>query len=59
MWNDEDNNPYGDDFDRRDSFTSSIDNASPSSQCACLFISLLLLTNCNHARGHSPQLVSI
>ncbi|KAJ4407844.1 Sorting nexin, cytoplasm-to-vacuole targeting pathway/endosomal sorting [Gnomoniopsis sp. IMI 355080] len=31
MWNDEDNNPYGDDFDRRDSFTSSITNsASPN-----------------------------
>ncbi|CAN8096363.1 unnamed protein product [Discula destructiva] len=28
MWNDEDNNPYGDDFDRRDSFTSSITNST-------------------------------
>ncbi|KAF3770575.1 hypothetical protein M406DRAFT_285322 [Cryphonectria parasitica EP155] len=32
MWNDEDNNPYGDDFDRRDSFTSSIDNPSSPGQ---------------------------
>lgn len=32
MWNDEDNNPYGSSFDRRDSFTSSSANpASPSS----------------------------
>lgn len=39
MWNDEDNNPYGDDFDRRDSFNSSITNpTSPSShECAYLF----------------------
>lgn len=29
MWNDEDNNPYGDSFDRRDSFTSS--TANPTS----------------------------
>ncbi|ROV89262.1 hypothetical protein VSDG_09078 [Cytospora chrysosperma] len=32
MWNDEDNNPYGDSFDRRDSFTSSIDPTSPTAQ---------------------------
>lgn len=32
MWNDEDNNPYGDSFDRRDSFSSSIANpTSPTS----------------------------
>lgn len=38
MWNDEDNNPYGDDFDRRDSFTSSITNStSPTPhECSCL-----------------------
>lgn len=37
MWNDEDNNPYGDDFDRRDSFTSSITNStSPTPhECSC------------------------
>lgn len=29
MWNDEDNNPYGGSFERRDSFTSS--SANPSS----------------------------
>lgn len=32
MWNDEDNNPYGNSFDRRDSFTSS--TANPSSPIA-------------------------
>ncbi|KUI65637.1 Sorting nexin-41 [Cytospora mali] len=33
MWNDEDNNPYGDSFDRRDSFSSSMaDPTSPTSQ---------------------------
>lgn len=38
MWNDEDNNPYGDGgFDRRDSFTSSIANpASPTPQ-ECMY----------------------
>ncbi|KKA28260.1 hypothetical protein TD95_001853 [Thielaviopsis punctulata] len=29
MWNDEDNNPYGSSFDRRDSFTSSVNPSSP------------------------------
>lgn len=29
MWNDEDNNPYGSSFERRDSFTSS--SAAPTS----------------------------
>lgn len=29
MWNDEDNNPYGESFERRDSFTSSINPSSP------------------------------
>lgn len=32
MWNDEDNNPYGNSFDRRDSFTSS--TANPTSPTA-------------------------
>ncbi|KAL8294307.1 hypothetical protein RB597_007966 [Gaeumannomyces tritici] len=33
MWNDEDNNPYGNNFDRRDSFTSSsINPSSPSTR---------------------------
>ena len=33
MWNDEDNNPYGNSFDRRDSFTSSsINPSSPSAR---------------------------
>ncbi|KAJ4392219.1 Sorting nexin, cytoplasm-to-vacuole targeting pathway/endosomal sorting [Gnomoniopsis smithogilvyi] len=32
MWNDEDNNPYGDDFDRRDSFTSSITNSTSANE---------------------------
>lgn len=29
MWNDEDNNPYGESFERRDSFTSSANPSSP------------------------------
>lgn len=29
MWNDEDNNPYGGSFDRRDSFSSSAIPSSP------------------------------
>ncbi|OAA53836.1 autophagy protein [Niveomyces insectorum RCEF 264] len=32
MWNDEDNNPYGDSFDRRDSFGSSATPSSPDSR---------------------------
>ncbi|KAF5026650.1 hypothetical protein F66182_1276 [Fusarium sp. NRRL 66182] len=32
MWNDEDNNPYGTSFDRRDSQTSSVNPASPSTR---------------------------
>lgn len=40
MWNDEDNNPYGDDFDRRDSFTSSITNSASPNECMCHFSSL-------------------
>lgn len=31
MWNDEDNNPYGSSFDRRDSFGSSVTPSSPDS----------------------------
>ena len=30
MWNDEDNNPYGTSFDRRDSQSSSTNPASPT-----------------------------
>ncbi len=29
MWNDEDNNPYGGSFERRDSFASSANPSSP------------------------------
>ncbi|KAH6624268.1 hypothetical protein B0J18DRAFT_427762 [Chaetomium sp. MPI-SDFR-AT-0129] len=32
MWNDEDNNPYGESFERRDSFTSSANPSSPITQ---------------------------
>ncbi|GKT97950.1 sorting nexin-41 [Fusarium langsethiae] len=32
MWNDEDNNPYGTSFDRRDSQSSSVNPASPSTR---------------------------
>jgi sorting nexin-41/42 len=32
MWNDEDNNPYGTSFDRRDPLTSSANPASPSAR---------------------------
>lgn len=39
MWNDEDNNPYGDDFDRRDSFTSSNTNSTSPNECMCHFTS--------------------
>lgn len=48
MWNDEDNNPYGDDFDRRDSFTSSITNpTSPTSQqCACRLLRPYSIPTC-------------
>lgn len=38
MWNDEDNNPYGDDFDRRDSFTSSIANSTSPTPHECLWL---------------------
>lgn len=59
MWNDEDNNPYGDSFDRRDSFSSSIANpTSPTShECAYRFMRLVFFTQCpivQHVPGHSP-----
>lgn len=37
MWNDEDNNPYGSSFDRRDSFESSVAPSSPDSR-ECLYL---------------------
>lgn len=59
MWNDEDNNPYGDSFDRRDSFSSSIANpTSPTShECAYRLMRLVPIAQCPtfyHVPGYPP-----
>lgn len=50
MWNDEDNNPYGDGFDRRDSFTSSSANPTSPTTRECELL---------HNTVHNPQQISM
>jgi hypothetical protein len=46
MWNDEDNNPYGGSFDRRDSFASSANPSSPTvHECELPDVCLFCLPN--------------
>jgi len=56
MWNDEDNNPYGGSFERRDSFTSSSANPSSPTTHDCrslvLVIFLFLTSHLVHIHHH-------
>jgi hypothetical protein len=56
MWNDEDNNPYGTSFDRRDSLTSSTANpTSPNSRECKLAATLATTSQAVHNDGFNSS----
>jgi hypothetical protein len=57
MWNDEDNNPYGGSFERRDSFASSANPSSPITQ-DCEFSSALSVKPRNTPFAHIQDAVN-